>query len=234
MLMLHEHIIPVSSISCKLFFLCSTALYEKNDSCYTVYSKDSGKRITISVNGRAQRGGLQKMKKIEEYVRSIPDFPEPGIIFRDVTSVLQDADGLHLAIDEMQSLLKDVDVDVIVGTESRGFIFGMPIAYNLHKPFVLVRKKGKLPCETISATYDLEYGSATIEMHKDSIKPGQKVAIIDDLIATGGTIEAAVSLIEQLGGEVVKIVFLMELAGLKGRERLAGYDVASVICYDGK
>jgi len=174
------------------------------------------------------------MKKIEEYVRSIPDFPEPGIIFRDVTSVLQDADGLHLAIDEMQSLLKDVDVDVIVGTESRGFIFGMPIAYNLHKPFVLVRKKGKLPCETISATYDLEYGSATIEMHKDSIKPGQKVAIIDDLIATGGTIEAAVSLIEQLGGEVVKIVFLMELAGLKGRERLAGYDVASVICYDGK
>ena len=174
------------------------------------------------------------MKQIEDYVRSIPDFPEPGIIFRDVTSVLQDADGLHLAIDLMQDCLKDVDVDVIVGTESRGFIFGMPIAYNLHKPFVLVRKKGKLPCETISATYDLEYGSATIEMHKDSIKPGQKVAIIDDLIATGGTIEAAVSLIEQLGGEVVKIVFLMELAGLKGRERLAGYDVASVICYDGK
>ena len=174
------------------------------------------------------------MKKIEEYVRSIPDFPEPGIIFRDVTSVLQDADGLHLAIDEMQALLEGVDVDVIVGTESRGFIFGMPIAYNLHKPFILVRKKGKLPCETVSATYDLEYGTATIEMHKDSIKPGQKVAIIDDLIATGGTIEAAIGLIEQLGGEVVKIVFLMELAGLKGREKLAGYDVASVICYEGK
>ena len=174
------------------------------------------------------------MKKLEEYVRSIPDFPEPGIIFRDVTSVLQDADGLHLAIDEMQALLEGVDVDVIVGTESRGFIFGMPIAYNLHKPFILVRKKGKLPCETVSATYDLEYGTATIEMHKDSIKPGQKVAIIDDLIATGGTIEAAIGLIEQLGGEVVKIVFLMELAGLKGREKLAGYDVASVICYEGK
>ncbi|MBR2527223.1 MAG: adenine phosphoribosyltransferase [Blautia sp.] len=174
------------------------------------------------------------MKKLEEYVRSIPDFPEPGIIFRDVTSVLQDADGLHLAIDEMQACLDGLDVDVIVGTESRGFIFGMPIAYNLHKPFVLVRKKGKLPCETISRSYDLEYGQATIEMHKDSIKPGQKVAVIDDLIATGGTIEAAIKMIEELGGVVVKVVFLMELAGLKGREKLKDYDVASVICYDGK
>lgn len=174
------------------------------------------------------------MKKIEEYVRSIPDFPEPGIIFRDVTSILQDADGLKLAIDSMQACLKDTDVDVIVGTESRGFIFGVPIAYNLHKPFVPVRKKGKLPCETVSASYDLEYGSAEIEMHKDSIKPGQKVAVIDDLIATGGTIEAAIKLIEELGGEVVKVVFLMELAGLKGRERLKDYDVESVICYEGK
>ncbi|MDO4677912.1 MAG: adenine phosphoribosyltransferase [Eubacteriales bacterium] len=174
------------------------------------------------------------MKKIEEYVRSIPDFPEPGIIFRDVTSILQDADGLQLAIDSMQDFLKDTDVDVIVGTESRGFIFGVPIAYNLHKPFVPVRKKGKLPCETVSMSYDLEYGSAEIEMHRDSIKPGQKVAIIDDLIATGGTIEAAVKLVEELGGEVVKIIFLMELAGLKGRERLAKYDVESVIVYEGK
>ena len=174
------------------------------------------------------------MKKIEEYVRSIPDFPEPGIIFRDVTSILQDADGLQLAIDSMQECLKDVDVDVIVGTESRGFIFGVPIAYNLHKPFVPVRKKGKLPCETISRSYELEYGSAVIEMHKDSIKPGQKVAVIDDLIATGGTIEAACKMIEELGGEVVKIVFLMELAGLKGREKLKKYDVESVICYEGK
>ena len=174
------------------------------------------------------------MKKIEDYVRSIPDFPEPGIIFRDVTSILQDADGLKLAIDSMQECLKDTEVDVIVGTESRGFMFGVPIAYNLHKPFVPVRKKGKLPCETVSRSYDLEYGSATIEMHRDSIKPGQKVAVIDDLIATGGTVEAAVKLIEKLGGEVVKIVFLMELAGLKGREKLAGYDVASVIRYEGK
>ena len=174
------------------------------------------------------------MKKIEDYVLSIPDFPEPGIIFRDITSVLQDADGLQLAIDSMQDCLKDVDVDVIAGTESRGFIFGVPIAYNLHKPFVPIRKKGKLPRETVSVSYDLEYGSAEIEMHKDSIKPGQKVVIVDDLIATGGTIEAAIKLVEQLGGEVVKVVFLMELAGLKGRERLNGYDVASAICYDGK
>ena len=174
------------------------------------------------------------MKKIEDYVRSIPDFPEPGIIFRDITSVLQDADGLQLAIDSMQDCLKDTDVDVIVGTESRGFIFGVPIAYNLHKPFVLVRKKGKLPCETVEKEYDLEYGKATIEMHKDSIKPGQKVVIIDDLIATGGTVEACAKMIERLGGEVTRIVFLMELAGLKGREKLAKYDVKSVIRYDGK
>ena len=173
------------------------------------------------------------MKKIEEYVRSIPDFPEPGIIFRDITSVLQDADGLQLAIDSMIKLLDGVDFDVVAGTESRGFIFGVPIAYEMHKPFVPVRKKGKLPCETISQSYDLEYGQATIEMHKDSIKPGQKVVLVDDLIATGGTIEAAIKLVEQLGGEVVKVIFLMELAGLKGRERLKGYDVASVITYEG-
>ena len=173
------------------------------------------------------------MKRLEEYVRSIPDFTEEGIIFRDVTSVLQDADGLRLAVDSMQELLKDVDFDVVVGAESRGFVFGTPIAYNLNKPFVLVRKKGKLPCETVSKEYDLEYGSAVIEMHKDSIKPGQKVVLVDDLIATGGTIQAAAQLVEELGGEVVKIIFLMELAGLKGREKLSKYDVASVIRYEG-
>lgn len=174
------------------------------------------------------------MKKLEEYVRSIPDFPEPGIIFRDVTSILQDPDGLKLSIDGIIKSLDGVDFDVVVGPESRGFIFGVPTAYALHKSFVPVRKKGKLPCETISAEYELEYGSAVIEMHKDSIKPGQKVVLVDDLIATGGTIEAAAQLVEELGGQVVKIIFLMELAGLKGRERLAKYDVASVICYEGK
>ena len=174
------------------------------------------------------------MKKIEEYVRSIPNFPEPGIIFRDVTSILQDADGLHLAIDLMQKELDGVDFDLVVGPESRGFIFGVPIAYNLHKPFIPVRKKGKLPCETVSIEYALEYGSAVIEIHKDAIKPGQKVVIIDDLMATGGTTEAIIKLVEQLGGEVVKTVFLMELAGLNGRSKLEGYDVASVINYPGK
>lgn len=174
------------------------------------------------------------MKKIEEYVRSIPDFPEPGIIFRDVTSILQEADGLHLAIDLIQEKLEGLEFDVVAGTESRGFIFGVPVAYNMHKPFVPVRKKGKLPCETVSREYALEYGTAAIEIHKDAIMPGQKVVLIDDLIATGGTIEAAAKLVEELGGEVVKIVFLMELAGLNGREKLAEYDVESVICYEGK
>lgn len=174
------------------------------------------------------------MKKLEEYVRSIPDFPEKGIIFRDVTSVLQDADGLHLAIDTMQDLVKDLDFDVVAGPESRGFIFGTPIAYINRKPFVLIRKKGKLPCETVEKTYDLEYGTATIEMHKDSIKPGQKVLIVDDLIATGGTTEAMIQLIESLGGKVVGIVVLMELAGLKGRERIADYRLNSAIVYPGK
>ena len=174
------------------------------------------------------------MKKLEEYVKSIPDFPEKGIIFRDVTSVLQDAEGLHLAIDQMQEKLEGVDFDVVLGPESRGFIFGVPIAYNMHKAFVPVRKKGKLPRATISQTYDLEYGTATIEIHKDAIQPGQKVVIIDDLIATGGTTEAIIKMVEELGGEVVKSVFLMELAGLKGRERLSGYDIDSAIIYEGK
>lgn len=178
--------------------------------------------------------GETRVKKVEDYIRSIPDFPEPGIIFRDVTSVLQDADGLKLAIDEMAKLLEGVECDVIAGAESRGFIFGMPLAYLLHKPFVLIRKAGKLPCETISKTYDLEYGSATIEVHKDSIKHGQKVVLIDDLIATGGTMKAAAELVEELGGEVVKMLFLIELAGLEGRKVLEGYDVDAVVTYEGK
>ena len=174
------------------------------------------------------------MKKLEEYVRSIPDFPEPGIIFRDVTSILQDADGLHMAVDSLIDMVKDLDYDLVIGPESRGFIFGVPVAYAQHKGFVPVRKKGKLPCETIAMEFDLEYGQATIEMHKDAIRPGQKVIIVDDLIATGGTTEAIVKLIEQLGGQVVKICFVMELAGLKGREHLKGYDVDSAIIYEGK
>lgn len=174
------------------------------------------------------------MKTVKDYIRTIPDFPEKGIMFRDVTSVIQDADGLKLAIDEMIKRLDGLDFDVIAGAESRGFVFGMPIAYALHKPFVMVRKAGKLPCETVSKTYDLEYGTATIEMHKDSVKPGQKVVLVDDLIATGGTMKAAAELVEELGGEVVKMLFLIELAGLNGRKLLSKYDVDAVVSYDGK
>lgn len=173
------------------------------------------------------------MKKLEDYVVSIPDFPEEGIIFRDVTSILEDANGLHLAIDQLQEKIKDIDFDIVIGPESRGFIFGMPVAYNLNKAFVPVRKKGKLPCETASMTYELEYGTAEIEIHKRSIKPGDRVVIVDDLMATGGTLKAIIKLIEGLGGTVVKCVFLMELMGLNGRQKLEGYDVDSVIQYPG-
>ncbi|WP_313183324.1 adenine phosphoribosyltransferase [Lacrimispora sp.] len=174
------------------------------------------------------------MKRLEDYVTSIPDFPEEGIIFRDVTTILEDPDGLSLAVDGIREMLKGVEYDSVVGPESRGFIFGVPVAYAEHKSFIPVRKKGKLPREVLSADYELEYGTATIEIHKDSIKPGQKVVIIDDLIATGGTIGAIIKLIEELGGEVVKICFIMELAGLNGREKLEGYDVEAMITYEGK
>ena len=174
------------------------------------------------------------MKKVEDYIRSIPDFPEEGIIFRDITSVIESAEGLKLAIDELAKLLEGVECDVIAGAESRGFVFGMPLAYILNKPFVMVRKAGKLPCETISKTYDLEYGTATIEIHKDSIKKGQKVVLVDDLIATGGTMKAAAELIEELGGEITKILFLIELKGLEGRKVLEGYEVDAVVAYEGK
>lgn len=174
------------------------------------------------------------MKELKDYVKSIPDFPEPGIIFRDVTSVLQDADGLSLALDTMQELIKDIDFDVIAGPESRGFIFGTPLAYINHKPMVLIRKKGKLPRETVSKEYDLEYGTAVIEIHKDAIMPGQKVLIVDDLIATGGTTEAMIELVESLGGKVVGVVVLMELAGLNGRDKLNGIPLYSAITYEGK
>ena len=174
------------------------------------------------------------MKKLEEYVKSIPDFPEEGIIFRDITTVVQDPDGLKLAIDTLAGFLENVDADVIVGPEARGFVFGMPLAYNLNKGFVMIRKKGKLPRETVSQSYALEYGTAEVEIHKDAIVPGQKVVIVDDLLATGGTMEANIKLVEALGGKVVKVLFLIELAGLKGRERLSAYDVDSAIIYDDK
>ncbi len=173
------------------------------------------------------------MKTVADYIMTIPDFPKPGVMFRDVTSLLNNPDGFQLAVDELSRRLEGVDYDLIAGIEARGFFFGSPIAYNQHKGLIAVRKQGKLPRETVAATYDLEYGSATIEIHKDSIKPGQKVVIIDDLIATGGTIEAAIRLVEQLGGEVVKVLFLVELTDFERSEKLNSYNIESLVQYEG-
>lgn len=174
------------------------------------------------------------MKNIEDYMRSIPDFPKKGIIFRDMTKALNDRDGLKLVIDSLMECIKDIDFNIVGGIESRGFILGMPIAYEMNKAFLPVRKKGKLPCETIEESYELEYGTATIEIDKTAIKPGDKVILVDDLIATGGTMKAACNLVERLGGEVVGILFLMELVDLKGRDVLKDYPVYSIIKYEGE
>ena len=175
-----------------------------------------------------------KREHLEDYVMTIPDFPEPGIMFRDITSLIQDPDGLRDSVDGLIRSISGVDCDVVLGLESRGFIFGTAIAYELRKGFIPVRKKGKLPRETVSVKYDLEYGEAELEIHKDAIRPGEKVVIVDDLIATGGTLEAACKLVEKLGGTVEKISVVMELAGLKGRERLKKYQLESLIRDEGK
>lgn len=174
------------------------------------------------------------MKRLEEYITSINDFPKKGIIYRDVTSVLEDKNGLKLAIDSMQDLIKNIDFDVVVAPESRGFIFGMPIAYNLNKGFVPVRKPGKLPREVISQDYELEYGTSILQMHKDAIKKGDRVVIIDDLMATGGTTQAIVKLVEKLGGKVVLICSLIELVDLKARELLKEYNIKSCVKFKGE
>lgn len=173
------------------------------------------------------------MKELRDYVTEIQDFPKPGVLFRDVTTIISDPEGLKMAIDGLARMMEGLDFDLVVGSESRGFIFGTPVAYALGKGFVLVRKKGKLPRETISQSYDLEYGTATLEMHKDAIRPGQRVVIVDDLIATGGTTEAIVKMVEREGGVVVKIGFVMELAGFRGRDRFKDYEVESLITYEG-
>lgn len=171
------------------------------------------------------------MKKIEEYIRTISDFPKKGILFRDITTLLSDKEGLRAAVDLMSREIENKDFDIVIGPESRGFIFGVPIAYNLGKAFVPVRKKGKLPAKTVEVSYNLEYGASALEMHKDAIKPDDKVVIVDDLIATGGTTKAICELLEKLGAKIVKIVFLIELEGLRGRDLLKNYDVASIIKY---
>jgi len=164
-------------------------------------------------------------------IRAIKDFPEKGIIFRDITTLLKDAEGMKYAIDQMQEKLESLDFDIVIGPESRGFIFGMPIAYNLGKGFVPVRKKGKLPGKVVSKEYALEYGSAIVEIHEDALEKGQKVVIIDDLLATGGTARAVAELVEEMGAEVVDLDFLVELDELEGRKQLPGYRINSIIHY---
>lgn len=169
---------------------------------------------------------------LKEKIRSIEDFPEKGVIFRDITTLLKDGAALREAVNQMQEQLKEIpEFDLIVGPESRGFIFSMPIAYNLNKGFVPVRKRGKLPAEVISKEYALEYGTSTLEVHKDAVKKGQKIVIIDDLLATGGTAKAIVDMIEEIGAEVVGISFLVELDDLKGRDLLEGYRVNTLLHY---
>ena len=171
---------------------------------------------------------------VKSYIRTIPDFPKEGIMFRDVTTIMNDAEGFKLAIDEITKAIGDTEFDVLVGIESRGFIFGAPIAYNLNKPFVPIRKKGKLPYKTVEESYALEYGTATIEVHEDAIPKGSRVVIIDDLIATGGSAKAAANLVEKIGAEVVKFAFLIELPALDGRKVLKDYPVATVTQFDGE
>ncbi|MCL2576587.1 MAG: adenine phosphoribosyltransferase [Defluviitaleaceae bacterium] len=168
---------------------------------------------------------------LKKNIREVPDFPIPGILFRDITTVLKDPEVLKAAIDSMAALLNDVEFDAVLGPESRGFIFGMPLAYKLGKGFIPVRKAGKLPAETVRKEYSLEYGSAIIEVHRDSISPGKRFVLVDDLLATGGTAKATVDLITEMGGTVAASVFFIELAGLEGKKILGG-DVRSLLIYE--
>ena len=171
------------------------------------------------------------MSELEKYIREIPDFPKEGIIFRDIMPLFGNAEGLKLAIDSVKKKLEGLAFDLIAGSEARGFLVGAPVAYAMGKGFVAVRKKGKLPFETISEEYDLEYGTATVEIQKDAIKPGQKVVLVDDLLATGGTLKAMSKLVEKLDGEIVKIICLIELCGLKGRDHFKDYEVECLLQY---
>lgn len=168
---------------------------------------------------------------LKEIMRTIPDFPQEGIMFRDITPILQNAEALHFAVEQIMEQLKDLEFDYILGPESRGFIFGVPVAYGMNKGFIPIRKPGKLPCEVVRKSYDLEYGSNVLEMHKDALKPGDKVVVVDDLIATGGTSQAICEMVEEMGAEVVCLSFLVELEALNGREILSKYRVESLLKY---
>lgn len=164
-------------------------------------------------------------------IREIPDFPKEGIGFKDITTLLQDGKGFKEAIKRMADYCRDKNIDIVVGPEARGFLIGAPLAYELGAGFVPVRKPGKLPGETVEITYELEYGTDSLQIHKDAIKPGQRVLVADDLLATGGTVKATVDLVKELGGEVVAIGFLIELTFLNGREKLEGNEIFSLIEY---
>jgi adenine phosphoribosyltransferase len=168
-------------------------------------------------------------ESLREKIREIPDFPKPGILFYDITTLLKDPASYKESIDLMLEPYQGEQIDIVVGMESRGFIFGAPIAYKLGVGFVPVRKLGKLPADVVSVEYDLEYGSATLEMHRDAISPGAKVLVVDDLLATGGTVAGTIELVKQLKGEIVALAFLIELVALKGRDKLAGYDIVTLI-----
>ncbi len=169
--------------------------------------------------------------RLEDFIRDIQDFPQQGVLFKDITPMLQDGSAFHAAIDRLAAHYAGAGIQTVVGVESRGFIFGAPLAYQLNCGFVPVRKFGKLPNETVSVEYALEYGTNVVEIHKDAIKPGERVLIVDDLLATGGTVSAAMELVENLGGHIAGIAFLVELAFLKGREHLKGHDVFALIKY---
>ncbi|MBI2774180.1 MAG: adenine phosphoribosyltransferase [Chloroflexi bacterium] len=172
---------------------------------------------------------VKTASELGRIIRDVPDFPKPGILFKDITTLLKDGRAFKASIDGILAQVRGKKIDVVVGMESRGLIFGAPIAYELGVGFVPVRKLGKLPSEVVSVEYDLEYGSATLEMHKDAIKPGQRVLIVDDLLATGGTVAGTIELVKQLQGEIVGLAFLIELKFLKGRDRLTGYDITTLI-----
>jgi len=168
-------------------------------------------------------------RRLEALIRDVPDFPQPGVLFKDITPILRNPRALREAVDAMSTPFLDADIDVIVGLESRGFVFGAPMAYNMGLGFAPVRKLGKLPADKIYVEYELEYGSNTFEMHRDAVEPGQRVLIVDDLLATGGTMRASIDLVERLGGQVVGLSFLVELGFLHGRDKLKGYDIHSII-----
>lgn len=169
---------------------------------------------------------------LKDKIRVIEDFPKPGISFKDITTLLLDPDAFRNAVEQMAEFCRERKVDLIVGVESRGFILGAPLAYELGVGFVLVRKPGKLPGDVLQVEYDLEYGSDSLEIHKDAIKPGMNVVLVDDLLATGGTIAAAAKIVEAVGASITGFTFLIELAGLKGRKHLPGYDICTLVSYD--